>query len=303
MLSSASAHNYVIDLSVRTLGDQISTACLLEAAARKPGNVHPGAAFEDLTFEDFKAAAVIAGKTLDQASRIGVGSSILDAVRENKRQIPSNANLGILLLIAPLAAVPSGLTLHDGISSVLNDIDLAQTELIYEAIRLANPGGLGSSESADVSQSPQMTILEAMHLAAERDMIARQYSERFQGIVGIWKNSFLNWFSRTEDWELSIIGLQLEIMAAFPDSLIQRKCGQSVAEESSRRAAAVLAAGWPLLPESGIGFRELDDWLRSDQHRLNPGTTADLIAAVLFAAIRDQCWKPPSQITVRASPI
>ena len=30
-----------------------------------------------------------------------------------------------------------------------------------------------------------------------------------------------------------------------------------------------------------------DAWLRADGHRRNPGTTADLIAATLFAGFRD----------------
>ena len=32
---------------------------------------------------------------------------------------------------------------------------------------------------------------------------------------------------------------------------------------------------------------DFDFWLRSDGHRRNPGTTADLIAAALFAGLRD----------------
>jgi triphosphoribosyl-dephospho-CoA synthase len=36
---------------------------------------------------------------------------------------------------------------------------------------------------------------------------------------------------------------------------------------------------------SAVG--ELDFWLRSDGHRRNPGTTADLIAASLFAGIHN----------------
>ena len=41
-------------------------------------------------------------------------------------------------------------------------------------------------------------------------------------------------------------------------------------------------------------FREFDAWLRADGHRRNPGTTADLIAASLFAAFRDGILPMPS---------
>ena len=36
-----------------------------------------------------------------------------------------------------------------------------------------------------------------------------------------------------------------------------------------------------------MALADLDFWLRSDGHRRNPGTTADLIAAGLFAALRE----------------
>ena len=40
---------------------QILWACQLEATARNPGNVHPGAAFDDLCYDDLvRSAAVVA---------------------------------------------------------------------------------------------------------------------------------------------------------------------------------------------------------------------------------------------------
>ena len=42
-------------------------ACLLEASAPKPGNVSPGAAFRDATYEDFLASAVAIGPALAAA--------------------------------------------------------------------------------------------------------------------------------------------------------------------------------------------------------------------------------------------
>jgi len=38
---------------------------------------------------------------------------------------------------------------------------------------------------------------------------------------------------------------------------------------------------------------DFDFWLRSDGHRRNPGTTADLIAAALFVLLRDGLIDPP----------
>jgi triphosphoribosyl-dephospho-CoA synthase len=58
-----------------------------------------------------------------------------------------------------------------------------------------------------------------------------------------------------------------------------------VAAEASRRAAEVLAAGWPDAPADPL--RAFDAWLRADGHARNPGATADLVTAALFAALRD----------------
>src|SRR5690606_18642089 len=89
----------------RRLAMQIRRACHWEATARKPGNVHPGASFADLTYEDFLRSADVVAPILARAGAMGVGVSILRSVEATLRVTPSNSNLGIVLLIAPLAAV------------------------------------------------------------------------------------------------------------------------------------------------------------------------------------------------------
>ena len=82
-------------------------------------------------------------------------------------------------------------------------------------------------------------------------------------------------------------------MAEFPDSLIARKCGLLVAEQSqtmAQKAIDVMANG----PEAFFNeVSNLDFWLRSDGHQRNPGTTADLIAAGLFVGLYNGDIEPP----------
>ncbi|MEI8019037.1 MAG: triphosphoribosyl-dephospho-CoA synthase, partial [Schlesneria sp.] len=85
------------------------------------------------------------------------------------------------------------------------------------------------------------------------------------------------------------------IMSCWPDTLIARKCGWAIAEEASLRARM-------LIDDTGVDFKldpgrlgEFDAWLRADGHRRNPGTTADLIAATLFAALRDGLINAPTR--------
>ena len=74
--------------------------------------------------------------------------------------------------------------------------------------------------------------------------------------------------------------------AKMPDTLIARKRGSAEAQEASERAAEVLAAGWPD-PAGQPAFSAFDAWLRVEGHDRNPGSTADLITAGLFALLRD----------------
>ena len=84
-----------------------------------------------------------------------------------------------------------------------------------------------------------------------------------------------------------IVHTHVRLMSQFPDSLIARKCGPTIARESADRASAVLGAGQVADEAYHRALADLDFWLRSDHHRRNPGATADLIAAGLFAGLRD----------------
>ncbi|HEY2250277.1 MAG TPA: triphosphoribosyl-dephospho-CoA synthase [Planctomycetaceae bacterium] len=273
--------------SRQLLEDQIRAACVLEATARKPGNVHPQHSFADLTFNDFVVSAEAAAPVLARTAELGVGRAILDAVTATQARVGRNTNLGIILLLAPLAAVPAERRLADGIAGILAGLTRQDAELVYEAIRLAHPGGLGRVDNQDIGTSPTLTLLEVMRLATDRDLIARQYADNFSIVLEIG----LPYFSAVADferhWEAAIIGLQLELLARHADSLIVRKCGREMAEEASRRARAVLQAATPGTRNAQVEMEHFDRWLRAEGNRRNPGTTADLLAASLFAAMRD----------------
>ncbi len=283
---------HIFDLPTDSLEQQLRTACLLEAIAPKAGNVHPGVSFEDLTFSDFVISAKVVAPVLACAHRVGVGQTILDAVLATSGAVGTNTNLGILLLLAPLAAVPEELALTDGVAEVLCELTMEDTRLIYEAIRIAHPGGLGSAESQDVAEAPTVSILEAMQLSETRDRIARQYVTNFEDVLHFGVETFLNWVQRTHEDANAIVGLQLTLLSIWPDSLIQRKNGSSIAKETCARARYVLDQNWPDGSNAKVHFAQFDKWLREDQHQRNPGTTADLIAAILFAALRDHSWSP-----------
>lgn len=263
-------------------------ACLWEATAPKPGNVHPGASFVDLTYADFVASADAIVKPFARAPAQPVGQTILDAVRSTRRAVPRNTNLGIVVLLAPLARVPRGTPLKQGILQVLDDLTIEDAEKTYEAIRLAAPGGMGESPEQDLSQRPTQTLREVMRLAADRDSVARQYACGFNDVFEIGLAAFTSTEPRTDDLNERIVALHLEWMAQRPDTLIARKRGIHEAAQSAEMARAVLQAGGPFTAEGRAECRRLDHWLRAEGHARNPGTTADLVATTLFVAAREE---------------
>ncbi|HEY1785368.1 MAG TPA: triphosphoribosyl-dephospho-CoA synthase, partial [Pirellulales bacterium] len=204
-----------------------------------------------------------------------------------------NTNLGTILLLAPLAAVPRGQALADGVAAILASLSPDDARDCYAAIRLAAPGGLGHVDQGDVEATAPGDLLWAMRLAADRDLVARQYADGFRQIFGCvvpWLAADLNAGIAPLD---AIVHVHLRMMREFPDSLIGRKCGAAVAQRSATLAAAVLDAG-PVGSDAYYDvLADLDFWLRSDGHRRNPGTTADLMAAGLFVLLREGIMKEP----------
>jgi len=268
------------------IGLLAQSACLLEATARKPGNVHRFRDFDDVTYLDFALSAAAIGPAMDQASATPLGLTILRAVEATRRVVATNTNLGIILLLAPMAAVPVGQDLREGVARVLERTTVEDAVLTYRAIRLAMPGGLGSSSDQDVADDPTINLRDAMRLAADRDLVARLYALDFVDVFDRALPRLSGSIARGWSIETSIIDAYLDFLAHHPDTLIARKRGEATAVETSRRAAQVLATGWPETSEGLQAIRDFDDWLRLDGHARNPGATADLITAALFAALR-----------------
>jgi triphosphoribosyl-dephospho-CoA synthase len=269
------------------IGLCVQLACIWEATARKPGNVHRYRDFEDASYLDFILSAAAIAPVLEKATERPVGHTILEAVRATRLVARTNTNFGIILLLSPLAAVHTGESPREGLRYVLDRLEVADARAAYEAIRLANPGGLGRVSEQDVSDEPTQSLREVMALAAERDLIARQYVNGFEQVFEEGVPALLQALDRGATLEGAIIACHLHLLARHPDSLIVRKRGLDEAREASRRAQQVLEAGWA----SGQGdwrvLEEFDRWLRDEGHTRNPGTTADLVAACLFAGLRE----------------
>jgi triphosphoribosyl-dephospho-CoA synthase len=277
-----------------SIGQLAALACIWEATARKPGNVHRYQDFAEVGLVDFLASAVAVAPVFDQAEGRPVGETVLEAIKVTRQVTATNTNLGIVLLLAPMAAVSLQEEFRPGLVRVLNQLTIHDSQQVYEAIRLAQPGGLGKAPEQDVSKQPTLPLRDIMGLAADRDLIARQYVDGFQQIFDLGVPVLREGLEKTKCLENAIIWAYLSILQHHPDSLVERKCGRDEAEEVSRQARLVLDACWPDSVQGRHELAHLDAWCRARGHDRNPGTTADLVTASLFAALRLGIMKVPS---------
>lgn len=279
-------------------------ACVLEVTAPKPGNVSPGRPFADMRYEDFLLSAEAIARPLEGAGRRPLGETILRAVEATASRTRANTNLGIVLLLAPLARAAVLLldspppperdrrlrNLRTAVAGVLADTTIDDARNAYRAIRLANPGGLGTAEEQDVTAEPTVTLLEAMRLAADRDGIAREYASSYQTTFERGVPALLQ--ARADGLAMSdaIVEAYLTLLAGTPDTHVARRGGDTLARRVSQLAADALAAGGVRSDEGRLRIAAMDASLRDPRNLANPGTAADLTAAAIFAALIVGGW-------------
>jgi len=259
-------------------------ASILEATARKPGNVSPDKSFSDLSYDDLCNAALAMVPALDREKKTSLGGMIKDAVICSRSKTLSNANLGIILAISPLAAASRSPGHPLRATDADNEIKRcnAQDSLdIYDAINLSTAGSLGKRDSYDIHSPAPESIQHAMQHAAvtePTDSIAALWASGYQPLWDSLVSDLHYYEAYGMSWEHSIIFTALSQLARTPDSLIIRRHGRQKAVQISSEAALVLEL--PL--DNRTPAIEAFDWRLRHPCRINPGTTADLVAAALY---------------------
>ncbi len=265
------------------LEHQVQLACLLEVSAAKPGNVTPAHDFADTTYADMVRSALALGPVFGRGRALqrSVGELILDGVQATVQVAGVNTNLGILLLFAPLvrAAVTRGAdeVLRAAVDRTLAELGVDDAAAAFTAIARANPGGLGDAPEHDVRAPARVSLRAAMAAAAHRDSIASEYVTGYAIVFDTGLPLLAQALGDGAPTLEAIVSLQLGLLACQPDTLIERKAGAAVAPTVTEAAREVRAGTRTL--------EEFDASLRGPDHRLNPGTTADLVAGTLLAAL------------------
>ena len=285
-----------MSLDPAQIGAAFRAACLAEIDTLKPGNVHRFAPGHGMTAETFETAADAAAPALASRGQ-PVGKRILAATRASFGAVGVNANLGIVLLCAPLAAAAERAdaiafeteedgadALHEAVRTVLDDLDESDAIAAFAAIAWASPGGLGNRPKHDVRAAPTIGLVDAMALAADADLVARQYVNGFADVfeVGL---AAINSSAYPEESCLGngrALSAFLAFASRYPDSHIARKFGTVAAadcREGFREFSKTLndLSDWD---ERLALARTFDRELKLNS--LNPGTSADLTVASLF---------------------
>ena len=175
---------------------------------------------------------------------------------------------------------------------MLNSFDDEDAAAVFAAIRLANPGGLGSVPEQDVADAPTVGLLEAMGLAAEprshrrglRDGLRRDLRVR---VARCWP---MRAGIRTIQ-SLAVTTLHMAYLAYFPDSHIARKHGPAAAEAVREEARALVHLWQPVARRNTLA-KLLDFDADLKRRNVNPGTTADLVVATVFVAFMCDAMGP-----------
>lgn len=265
------------------IASAFAAACRDEVEAPKPGNVHVFADGHGMMVRDFLRSAEAAAPALCKPST-PIGERILSAVEATFAAVGMNTNLGIILLCAPLAAAAeSGEELHVALHNILAGLTIADAANAFRAILRASPAGLSTAPRHDVHGVADVTLLEAMQEAAGRDKIAFQYASDFVDVFETGMGALAGAWDRGWPAPWPVVSVYLAFLAGFPDSHIARKHGGQTAVRVQDEARVARERYMNTAnPEDA-----LQDLLIFDQNLkaagLNPGTSADLTVATVFA--------------------
>lgn len=301
------------------VSSSLQLAILLEVSAHKPGNVNRTADFQSTQYEHFLASAVAVEPSFAQAAergimvahgkiepnRICIGKTIEDAVIDiDAWQHGGNTLLGTVILLAPIA-MAAGITLarreklslsklRENMKPVVESTTASDAVAVYEAIKIASPSGLvDEAPTLDVNDPKSIktilkegiTLYDVFKISAPYDSISKEWVENYPITFEIGLPYFAQQIEETGSMDIAAVHAFLKVLSTIPDTLIARKVGSERAKEVSEEARGIMGSGG-LATSVGRGKLErFDKELRKSGNQNNPGTTADIIAAVLAISI------------------
>ncbi|MFX1273521.1 MAG: triphosphoribosyl-dephospho-CoA synthase [Promethearchaeota archaeon] len=294
-------------------------ASLLELSGYpKPGNVHRNQDFVDTRFEHFLAGiTAIQPNFKEMCERIFYDHNLNNEIYKNiqlgvffkdaaeqfmKWQKGGNVILGHILILAPLVAAATICLKKNkksfeffiiSIKNIIDNTTIEDSINLYEAIRKCDPGGLGKVDKYDINDEnsiknlkiDRMNLKKIFEFSKDLDLISHEYSTGFNIILNEGLPYYFNTFKQTSDINIATVNTFLKILAKHHDTLIIKKSGLDHAIMVSEKACEIINVGGIISKEGLELTKKLDLTLHKRQGKLNPGTTADLVAGVIFCAL------------------
>ena len=312
----------IIDIKIKFVDDLVrcvTLSSLLELSGwPKPGNVHRTKNFENTRFEHFLAGITAIQPnfsefcekiytTIDNNkqsfSNIELGVFFKESVIEMmKWQTGGNVILGHILILAPLSSAASIciklkkrrlIDFELILNKIIEDTTVNDTLHLYEAIKLSNPGGLGNIDKYDVNDPnaykeiirDEINLKEIFIKSQDYDLISREYATGFKIVLKEGLPYFLDSFKENRNINKTIVNTYMKLLASHLDTLIIRKAGKPEALKVSEMASKIISQGG-ISTKKGLKLTlKFDKNLQKQNGKLNPGTTADLLAGVIFCAL------------------
>ena len=298
-----------------------SLAALLEVSAYpKPGNIHRLNDFPETIYEHFLAGGVSLGPVMGELALRGhrshdlaevrLGQGIKEAVDAMFRwQKGGNIHLGTILLFSPLSAAAGAILsdcrveiqeLRDYTSRIIANATPLDSIDIYAAIGKAmSSENLGTTDALDVTDNDSserikrenITPLEIFKLCKDKDLICHEWVTGFKTVFETGYPYLKEKIMSGSKINDATVDTFIKLLSENPDSLITRKTGTESAQQVSEKANQIIEAGGAESEEGKTMLWSLDEELRKEEGRLNPGTTADLTAASLYVLLLSG-WRP-----------
>ncbi len=261
----------------------------------KPGNVHRTRDYDDMKFEDFIISGIVIGDSIRRAAtdvdveNPRLGKYILEGVSETDKWVGENTNLGILMMITPIAAAASISSDFDEIRNnvvvLMKNTNVDDACDLYDAINIAAAGGMGEEEEYDVTSDSakdelrknNQTMWDVLKISAPRDILGREMTSDMPISFELGYPTYHE-LKKEKSLNEACVLTFLTILSQVPDTLITRKYGEEEALKVSMMTRDLLKMKND--DDFHERLKEFDDYLY--ENKLNPGTTADLTATAIF---------------------
>jgi triphosphoribosyl-dephospho-CoA synthase len=273
----------------RPVAADAELALLLEVATTPtPGNVDRERDLPDLHFEQFLGGAVGARPGLAAAADgAPVGEAFERAVAGMADRSDTNTQFGALLALVPLVrAAADGAATGERATYVVRATTVDDAVAFYRAfdhVAVGVDDPPAGSEVPDVRlggdaeprvREAGLTFADVMAESAPTDAVAAELVGGYERTVRVANRVVADEGPLTDRAATAFLAQ----LAAEPDTHVAKRHDEATAERVRERAAALRAEGAPADEVRAFAADLVDDGV-------NPGATADILAAGLFVAL------------------